>query len=57
MGPLSFLGVAIDAPRDAVAQADTDVSASGASVRTLVVAAREDVEMGRQGRAVLAAGA
>jgi acetate kinase len=54
---LGFLGVAIDPARDAAAQPDTDVSAPGASVRALVVAAREDVEIARQVRRVLAAGA
>jgi acetate kinase len=33
---------------------DTDVSAPGAPVRTLIVAAREDVEMARGARAALA---
>jgi len=54
---LGFLDVAIDPAGDGAAQPDADVSASGASVRTLVVTAREDLEMARQVRAVLAAGA
>ena len=51
---LGFLGVALDAEADARAVPDADVSAPGARVRTLVVAAREDVEMARQVRATLA---
>src|SRR5215472_7236762 len=51
---LSFLGVALDADRNAAAQPDCDVSAPGAAVRTLVIAAREDIEIARQSRAVLA---
>jgi acetate kinase len=50
---LSFLGVALDAERNATAQPDCDVSAPGAAVRTLVIAAREDIEIARQSRAVL----
>jgi acetate kinase len=51
---LSFLGVAVDAGRNGAAQPDCDISAPGAAVRTLVIAAREDVEIARQARAVLA---
>ena len=32
---------------------DRDISAAGAGVRTLVIAAREDLEMVREARAVL----
>jgi acetate kinase len=49
---LGFLGVAIDPQRNAAAEPDADVSAPDAPVRTLVVAAREDVEMAAQVRAV-----
>jgi acetate kinase len=52
---LGFLGVAVDPGRNAAAQPDCDISAGGAPVRTLVIAAREDVEIARQARAVLAA--
>jgi acetate kinase len=51
---LSFLGVSIDESRNAAAQPDCDISAPGAAARTLVIAAREDVEIARQCRAVLA---
>jgi acetate kinase len=50
---LGFLGVAVDPARDAAAAGDADVSADGALVRTLVVRAREDVEIAGQVRAVL----
>jgi acetate kinase len=53
---LAFLGVAVDEGRNAVAQPDCDISAAGAAVRTLVIAAREDIEIARQTRAALAAG-
>lgn len=50
---LQFLGVAVDPDRNAVATRDRDVTATGAPVRTVVVTAREDVEIARQVRAVL----
>jgi acetate kinase len=50
---LGFLGVAIDAGRNGAADGDADVSADGAPVRTLVIPAREDVEIARQVRALL----
>jgi len=52
---LGFLGIAVDPARDADAHPDEDVSAPRASVKTLVIAAREDVEMAAQTRALLAA--
>jgi len=52
---LGFLGVALDASRNATARPDCDISAPGAAVRTLVIAAREDIEIARQTRAALAA--
>jgi acetate kinase len=51
---LGFLGVAVDPGRNAAGVPDCDISAPGAPVRTLVIAAREDVEIARQARAVLA---
>jgi acetate kinase len=51
---LAFLGVAIDADANACAEPDADISAGGAAVRTHVIAAREDREIARQVRAVLA---
>jgi acetate kinase len=51
---LAFLGVAIDpAANAAVGDADADVSAPGAAARTLVVHAREDLEITGQVREVL----
>jgi acetate kinase len=50
---LRFLGVEIDPARDAAAAPDAEVSAAGAAVHTLVVGAREDLEMTRQVRACL----
>jgi len=50
---LGFLGVAIDEAANAEAVGDADVSAPGASARTLVVLAREDLEIARQVRGVL----
>jgi acetate kinase len=52
---LTFLGVAIDAERNRAASGDTDISADGAAVRTLLITAREDLEIARQARAVLSA--
>jgi acetate kinase len=50
---LGFLGVQIDERRNAGADGDADLSTDGASVRTLVVRAREDLEIARGVRAVL----
>jgi len=52
---LAFLGVALDREANAGAAGDADVSARGAVARSAVVAAREDLEMARQARAVLGA--
>jgi acetate kinase len=53
-GGLGFLGVALDAEANAVAAADADIGAPGAAVRTMVVTAREDLEVAREVRALLA---
>lgn len=50
---LGFLGVAIDPVANAAATSDADISAAGAAVRTLVITAREDLEIARQVRAAL----
>jgi acetate kinase len=52
---LGFLGITVDPQADRAAVPDAEVSAPEASVRTLVVRAREDLEMAREVRAVLAA--
>jgi acetate kinase len=53
---LAFLGIVLDPERNATARGDAGIGAGGAAVRTLVVEAREDLEIARQVRAVLAAG-
>lgn len=50
---LQFLGVSLDPAQDGVTS-DADISGTG-SVRVVVVTAREDLEIARQARAVLAA--
>jgi acetate kinase len=51
---LGFLGIAIDAARNrAAGDPDGELSLAGSPVRTLVLAAREDLEIARQTRAVL----
>jgi acetate kinase len=50
---LAFLGVAIDQARNAGTAGDADISASPDGVRTVVITAREDVEIARQVRAAL----
>lgn len=51
---LAFLGVRLDARRNGNADGDSDIGAEGAPVHSLVVAAREDLEIARQVRALLA---
>jgi acetate kinase len=51
---LAFLGVVLDEARNADAAGDADIGAEGAPAGAAVVAAREDLEMARQVRAVLA---
>jgi acetate kinase len=51
---LGFLGIALDEEANRRAADDCDVSAAAAPVRTLVVAAREDLEIARQVMDVLA---
>jgi acetate kinase len=50
---LDHLGVAIDAAANAAVSGDGEISLDGASVRTLVIAAREDLEIVREVRVVL----
>ena len=52
-GRLSHLGVAIDEQRNANASTDADISADGATVSTLVIESREDLEIASQTRRVL----
>jgi acetate kinase len=51
---LSHLGTAVDADRNRATTADGEIRASGAAVRTVVVTAREDLEIRRQVLALLA---
>ena len=53
---LGFVGVRVDEDANAQLKGEGEVSAQGARVRTLVVAAREDVEIARGVRQVLADG-
>jgi acetate kinase len=51
---LGVLGVAVDEARNDETNADGEIGADGARVRTLVLSAREDIEIARQVRALLA---
>jgi len=51
---LGFLGVAVDAAANA-GSGDRDISAAGAAVRTLVIAAREDLQIAHEVRDLLGA--
>lgn len=51
---LRFLGVAVDEAANRAADGDADISSDGATVRTVVVTAREDAEIARQTRETLA---
>jgi acetate kinase len=53
---LGFLGLAVDAQRNQTAHGDRDLTADGALTRTLVIQAREDLEIARQTRTALASG-
>ncbi|WP_460855124.1 acetate/propionate family kinase [Nocardiopsis coralliicola] len=50
---LGFLGVHLDTAANEAAQGDADITAPGAAVRTLVITAREDLEIARGVRTVL----
>ncbi|MBV9662036.1 MAG: hypothetical protein JO337_12850 [Acidimicrobiales bacterium] len=50
---LGFLGVVIDRARNEAAAPDTEITALGAPVRTLVIAAREDLEAAGQAHDLL----
>ncbi|MGN6300373.1 MAG: acetate/propionate family kinase [Angustibacter sp.] len=47
---LAYLGVAVDDDANDSADGDTDLTARGASVRTYVVAAREDLQIAQEAR-------
>jgi acetate kinase len=50
---LAFLGLGVDQAANAAATADANISAAGAPVPTVVVTAREDLEIARQVRGLL----
>jgi len=50
---LGYLGVAVDGTRNNATLSDGDISADGAAARTVVVTAREDLEIARQVRRAL----
>ena len=52
-GRLGFLGVRVDEERNAAGPGDRDIGPPDAGVRTLRIAAREDIEMARQVRTVV----
>ena len=54
---LGYLGVGLDAERNSSGPADREIGAAGAAVRTLVLAAREDLEIAHQTRTVVRAAA
>jgi acetate kinase len=53
---LGYLGVAVDGRANESVDGDADISGSASAVRVLVIVAREDLEVVRQVREVLAAG-
>ena len=50
---VGFLGVTIDTARNDTARPDRDISADGTAVRTLVIRAREDLQIAREARHLL----
>ena len=54
---LGLLGIALDSERNRSRTTDADIGAAEARVRTLVVSAREDLEVARQVRNLLGASA
>jgi acetate kinase len=51
---LAFLGIELDASRNEAPELDADIGAAGAAVRAFVVRSREDLQIARAVRAVLA---
>ena len=50
---MGFLGLAVDRERNETARGDLEITAVGAGTRTLIIEAREDLEIARQARAVM----
>jgi acetate kinase len=53
---LGFLGVACDPGRNSAGSGDREIGTEAATVRTLVISAREDIQIARQVRATLKGG-
>lgn len=54
-GRLSYLGIAVDHKRNGTVKADEEITSDGAQVRTLVITAREDLQIADETRRLLAA--
>jgi len=54
---VAFLGVAVDPERNERVSGDAEISSAGAAARTVVIRAREDLEIAAQVRSVLETGA
>ena len=52
---MAFLGVTIDTTRNDTAHPDRDITADGTAVHTLVISAREELQIARQARQLLGA--
>lgn len=50
---LGFLGIAVDPGRNLAVRGDGDITAAGAAAATLVITAREDIEIARQASALI----
>jgi len=50
---MSFIGIVVSAERNEAVDGDAEITLDGAAVRTLVIQAREDLEIARQVRGVL----
>jgi acetate kinase len=50
---LAYLGIAVDAAANEAARDDADIGVPGAAIRSLVIRAREDLEIAREVRLVL----
>ncbi len=50
---LAYLGIGVDAGRNEGARDDADIGATGSTVRTVVIRAREDLQIAREGRRLL----
>ena len=53
---LGYLGVVLDSELNGAGPADREIGAAGAAVKTLVIAAREDLEIARETRLVVRGG-